>query len=74
VRRSVSGEMPTLNDVGASSVMVRQVPLIAIESPRAASERKACVLEIVAEQPPPPEDVESCWSRDVIAWAESQPG
>ena len=40
MRRRVSGATPTVKDVGLNVVIVRQVPLMAIESPSWASERK----------------------------------
>ena len=60
VRRRVSGAMPTLKEDGVKDVMVRQVPLTEMESPRAASSRIAEALEIVMVQPPPP-SLEPSW-------------
>ena len=63
VRRSVSGDIPTLKVFSAleNSVMVRHVPLMEMESPRAASARNEGRSEVamVREVPEPPELVES---------------
>ena len=71
VRRSVSGERPTLNDVGeeggSRAVMVRQVPLILMLSPRWASVRMEAQEPIVREVPPPPPWVSSRWERERTA-------
>jgi len=74
VRRRVSGETPTLNHNGGgpssggeSSVMVRQMPLMEMESPSAASLRIVGHCESVREVPPPPVAVESRADRFVTA-------
>jgi len=63
VRRSVSGEMPTTKEVVVKEVMVRQVPLMLMLSPRWASVRMEAQLEIVREVPA----VASWGSRTVTA-------
>ena len=71
VRRRVSGDRPTLKDMGDEggfrAVMVRQVPLILILSPRWASERISVQSPIVREVPPPPPSVSSRCSRARMA-------
>jgi len=67
VLRSVSGATPTLKEVLANSVTVRQVPLIEMLSPSAASSRIVSHSEIVREVPPPPDAVESREVRFVTA-------
>lgn len=67
VLRNVSGETPTLNEDLSNSVTVRQVPLIEILSPSAASSRMVSHSEMVSEVPPPPEVVESREVRFVTA-------
>jgi len=59
VLRSVSGATPTLKEDRSNSVMVRQVPLTLMLSPREASERISLHWEMVREVPPPPEVVVS---------------
>ena len=62
VRRSVSGATPNLKDVESKDVMVRQVPFMHIESPRAASVRMEAQSETVREVPLPPDwEGSSCW-------------
>lgn len=63
MRRSVSGEMPTTKEVVVKEVMVRQVPLMLMLSPRWASVRMEAQLEIVREVPA----VASWGSRTVTA-------
>lgn len=60
VRRSVSGDIPTVKvEVGwEMEVRVRQVPLMEMLSPRCASERMVSQV-IVREVPPPPAEVSS---------------
>ena len=67
MRRSVSGETPTLKADVVKEVMVRQVPFILILSPKWASVRMSAQLEIVREVPPPPAAVSSWASRAVTA-------
>ena len=65
VRRSVSGETPTLNWEGVKDVMVRHVPFMLMLSPKWASLRISAQLEIVRDVPPP--SVSSSWARVVTA-------
>ena len=51
MRRSVSGDMPTTKEVESKEVMVRQVPLMEMLSPRCASETMVA-QEMVREVPP----------------------
>ena len=69
MRRSVSGDIPTVKvEVGSEmEVRVRQVPLMEMLSPRCASERMLLLQVIVREVPPPPPDVSSWGSRAVTA-------
>ena len=67
MRRSVSGETPTLNFDVVKAVMVRQVPFILMLSPKWASVRISAQLDIVREVPPPPAAVSSWASRAVTA-------
>lgn len=66
VRRRVSGEMPTVKEVGVKEVMVRQVPLMLMLSPRWASSRMEG-QEMVRDVPPPPAEVSSWGWREVTA-------
>jgi hypothetical protein len=54
VRRSVSGETPTVKvpEDGEKEVMVRQVPFMLMLSPRWASVRISLAEEMVREVPP----------------------
>ena len=67
MRRSVSGEMPSLKEEESNSVIVRHVPFTDMESPREASVRMSAQLDIVIEVPEPPVRVASCWRRDETA-------
>lgn len=51
MRRSVSGDTPTVKVVGVKAVMVRQVPLMEMESPRWASSRRKVGVVIVRVVP-----------------------
>lgn len=62
VRRNVSGATPNLNDVSLKEVIVRHVPLMQIESPRWASERRSWLGGVMVRSVPSPEE-----SREVTA-------
>ena len=55
VRRSVSGAIPTVNCVGVKDVTVRQTPLMAMLSPRWASERRLVEGRVMVREVPPVE-------------------
>ena len=65
VRRSVSGETPTLNWEGVKDVMVRHVPFMLMLSPKWASVRISAQLEIVRDVPPL--SASYWWARVVTA-------
>ena len=68
VRRSVSGDTPTLNDDPSNAVRVRHAPLTLILSPSEASERISAQSEMVREVPLPPLALESRLLSSVTAW------
>ena len=73
MRRSVSGETPTLKSSLLNSVMVRQVPLMLMLSPRCASVRIEAQEEMVREVPLPPLEESSCWmSWETAGWASAR--
>lgn len=75
MRRSVSGETPTLKLDEENSVTVRQVPLTEMESPRWQSVRMSAQSEMVREVPPPPEADASSWlSSETAACVAGQLG
>lgn len=67
VRRSVSGDTPTLKPSLLNSVTVKHVPLMLMLSPRWASSRISEQFEMVSEVPPPPLALSSCWISVVTA-------
>lgn len=67
MRRSVSGEIPTVKEEASKEVMVRQVPLMLMLSPRCASVRMEAQSEMVREVPLPPAEEESRGWRAVTA-------